>query len=413
MSGTTTAVTDRVTLKVAGYTFTQFSDLTIERDLENVAGRFSVTALDQNRIAASLAAQIGEPPSIPVRLLAGEACELLIDGETVLVGWIDKVNGKWTGKDIGFQFTGRDKTGDLVDCAAFPTGPAELRGMNALQIAQLVCKPFGIPVTADVDPGAPFPVLATQPHENALPFLEKTMRQRALLLTSDGVGGLKLTRGGSTRAAAPLRIGELIQEAEWEHDETERFGDYYVKGQTPLNRTGTGAPLTTTVTPLSAPPAPPSTPGTATATEQQAVVMTGHAIDPEVKRYRPTVRMVRTQSGMSTVQEQAEWAARVAKGKADRLTYDVLDWRAGLNNALWLANQVTAVYDPYAGIDQDMLICGVSFQFGEKQGLRTKLRVVGRAAYDLIDLPVRRRGSSRQTTPAGPLTTTVSPLTAP
>ena len=116
--------TDRVTLKVAGYIFRQFTDLTIERDLQNIAGRFEVTCIDEQRIAQSLATQIGQPPAIAVRLLEGQACELAIDGETVLLGWTDRVGGKWDGEQIRFRFAGRDKTGDLVDCAALPYGPS-------------------------------------------------------------------------------------------------------------------------------------------------------------------------------------------------------------------------------------------------------------------------------------------------
>ena len=84
--------------------------------------------------------------------------------------------------------------------------------------------------------------------------------------------------------------------------------------------------------------------------------MTGHARDPEITRYRPHVRLTRSQSGMSSTQEQAEWAVRVARGMAQSLTVTVLDWRAGADRVLWKPNQLAAVYDPYSGTDKDMLI---------------------------------------------------------
>jgi len=399
--------TDRVTLKAAGYVLRQFIEAKIERDLQNIAGRFSVTCLDAQRLAQSLPAQIGQPPTIPVRLLAGHACELAIDGETVLLGWIDKVTGEWSGEHIRFRFEGRDKTGDLVECAALPNGPSELRNVDLLSAAKTVCQPFGITPKADVDIGAPFRVLALYPHETALSFLEKGARQRAVLLVSDGVGGLLLTRGGSTRGPAPLRIGELIQDSEWHHDHAHRFSDYFVKGQTAPNRAGTAAPLTSTAVPFGG--TPPATPGPATAKEKAAVAMTGHAVDPEITRWRPTVRMVRSQSGMSSVQEQAEWALRVARGQADHLEYTVLDWRA--NGALWRPNQVVPVWDPYAGVDRDMLIAGVTYEFSEK-GARTKLRLVGVTAYDRIDEAERRKHRHGHQTAQQQLTTAAAPIQA-
>lgn len=380
--------TDRVALKIAGFQFRRSTEVTIERDLQNIAGRFNVTCIDQQRIAQSLPAQPGQGLPFPVKLLAGQACELAIDGEAVLVGYIGRPGGKWSGSELAFRFCGRDKVGDLVDCAGLPNGPSEFRNVDLLSIATKICTPFGITVRKDVDIGAPFRVLALYPHETGLSILEKGARQRSVLLVSDGVGGLLLTRGGSSRGPAPLRIGELIQESNWEHDHDHRFSDYFVKGQTAPNRAGSSAPLTSTVTPTGA--APAATPGAATAKEKANVAMLGHAIDPEITRWRPTVKMIRTQSGMSSVQEQAEWALRVARGQADRIEYTVLDWRAP-NGQLWRPNQVVPVWDPYAGIDGDMLIAGVTYRFNERDGARTSLRLVGVTAYDRVNATVRRR----------------------
>lgn len=404
------AVTDRVTMQVGGFTLTSFSDVTIERDLQQIAGRFTLKCLDQARLAAALQAYIGQTPDVPP-LKAGDPCTIALDGDPVLIGYIDKPHFHWTSTQIDAEFTGRDRTGDLVDCAALPDGPTEFRNAGLLAVANTVCAPSGIPVRTDVDLGAPFTCLALHPHQTGMEFLESASRQRSALLTSDGVGGLLLTQGGKTRGPAPLRMGENIQEGEAEFDWEHRFSDYYVRGQTTKNRTGVAAPLTDAVTPLSSAPAPPSTPGTNSAAEAAAIVMTGHVTDPEVTRWRPTVRMTRSQSGMSTAQEQAEWMLRVARGQSESLHYKVLDWRAGPANALWLPNQVVAVYDPYAGIDKDMLIAGCEYHFGA-EGLFTMLRLVGVTAYDRIDEADRRKSKAPASAKNSPLTSAPTPLSA-
>ena len=406
--------TSRMKLTVGGQVFTNFIDVTIERDLQNIAGRFNVVAVDQARLAAAFPAKGAKPPAPPAPLQAGLAATLAIDADTVLTGYLERVSWRQTATDITFRFTGRDKTGDLVECAAMPNGPAEFHGMTLLQVAQQVCQPFGISVKADVDVGAPFDRLALHPHDTALSCLEKAARQRSTLLVSDGVGGLLLTRGGTTRGPNPLRIGELIQEAEGDVDWSHRFSDYFVKGQTAKSRLGTAPALTSSVTPLAATPPVASVPATASAAEASAIMMTGHAIDPDITRWRPRVIMVRTQSGMSTVQEQAEWALRVAKGQANTLIYTVLDWRAGKSKTLWRPNQLVAVFDPFAGINGDMLIAGVTFRYSE-DGMTTRLRLVGTTAYDLTNLPAkgRTRSTGGKTSSAAPLTSTVTPLTAP
>lgn len=373
-------------MKTNGVIFTDFLSVQVARDLQNISGTFLLECIDQVRLKQALAALLDPPPGAVV-LDAGQKIEIAIDGETVLIGWIDRLHLFWDGNTIHCRIDGRDKTGDLVDCS-LPELPAEFRGIDLLAVAKKVCERFGIPVKADVDVGAPFDKLSRHPHETALAFLEKAARQRAVLLTSDGVGGLLLTQGGKTRAPAPLRIGENMADVEFDRDWTRRFSDYYVVGQTSRKHRGTPAfdadstPDTTV---------PDDEPGTDSDAEGKTILMTGHAVDPEVKRWRPTVLTTRTQSGMSTTQEQAEWALRVARGQSEGLRISALDWRDGPRNELWRPNARCAVFEPYSGTNRDMLIAGVRYAY-TADGSRTQLRLVGLTAYDRINESERQRG---------------------
>ena len=70
------------------------------------------------------------------------------------------------------------------------------------------------------------------------------------------------------------------------------------------------------------------------------------------------------------------------------------------------------MWDPYAGIDKDMLIAGCDYGFSES-GLVTKLRLVGVTAYDRINESVRGKSRAPARAAQGPLTSTVTPLSAP
>jgi prophage tail gpP-like protein len=166
----------------------------------------------------------------------------------------------------------------------------------------------------------------------------------------------------------------------------QRFSDYYVKGQTSRNVIRkTQTPLLIDATdPTSGLSFPIETTTTATTTESVAAIMTGHAIDPEITRYRPTVRMVKTQAGAASVQVQADWGLRIAKGMGETLQYKVLDWRAGDANALWLPNSLSKVSDPYAGVNKDMLISGLTYCFDDS-GEYTQLELAGPSAFDRIN----------------------------
>jgi prophage tail gpP-like protein len=378
--------TRRMVLKVGGLVLSRWVSGQVSRNLRDIAGSFTFQYRDSGREALSFDLDLDPFPRFPT-VLAGQACQVLIDGTPVLTGWIDEVDASWSGSSLSCQITGRDKTGDLVDCAAAPNGPVEWRNLNTLQIAQRICAPFGIAVRADVDVGLSFPVFGIDADELALSATEKAARQTALLVMSDGVGGLLLTRGGNSRAPAPLTRPGNIQDGGRKSSFAERFSDYYVKGQT--NRSVIRHHQVPLMTHGYAPDGlvfPIELSTDATTTESVSAVMTGHAVDPEITRYRPTVRMVKTQSGAATVQQQADWGLRVAKGMGETLNYTVLDWRAGSAGGLWLPNSLSKVTDPYAGIDKDMLISGVTYQFDES-GAVTKLELAGRTAFDRIDEP--------------------------
>jgi prophage tail gpP-like protein len=382
-----------ISVKIADQTFTQIVAMQVERDLQEIAGTFELTIVDEARLKACLPNAIGIPTTnAPVK--AGQPITIMVDAEPILVGWIERPRLIWKSGQIGMVVRGRDKTGDLVECAALPTGPTEFHGLDLLAVANKVCSPFGIPVKKDVDIGAPFERLSKFKHQTALTFLESASRQRSVLLTSDGVGGLVLTRGGSTRAPSDLVIGDNIQEVDAEFDWTHRFSHYYVTQDSAKVRTGSPA-LDSTVVPLGSTTVS-STPGNASAAEAPSIGAVGLAIDPEVTRYRPTVRLTRSQSGMSTVQEQAEWMARVSKGQSEQIKLTALEYRTGPKNTLWRPNQVANVSEPYSGLNKDMLIAGVRFVLDE-QGRRTIMRICGVTAYDRINEADRHRGHKQQT----------------
>jgi prophage tail gpP-like protein len=387
--------TRRIAVYVAGQIFNKWMKVSIKRDLKEISGSFELEYIDEGRLAGTLSTLISPPPYFQA-IKAGMKVRITIDDETVLVGFVGEISGTIDeeGNAITAKITGKDICGDLVDCAASPNGPAEWKNITLTQFATGICQPFGIGVLAQTDVGAPFPVLAISPHDKAMPAMEKAARQRGVLLVSDGVANLLLTTAGSTRAPDQVKLGYNIVKNEFKDSWEKRYSDVYVKGQTARangNYQGVDAVLTPTTTPGTG-TAPAAS---ATSAESAGIIMTGHAQDPEITRWRPDVRMVNTQSGSSTVQEQAEWHVRVDRGLGHKNSYTVVDWRAGPSAALWRPNQVTAVYDPYAGIDEDMLIEGVDYLYDE-QGSRTLLHLVGATAYDRINEPARKQPRHQQ-----------------
>jgi prophage tail gpP-like protein len=385
--------TRRVTLLINGKQLSSWTRVRIVRGLHEICGSFELEYIDAGRDAeTSNAYQTNAADFAPLE--AGAHVQLLIDGEAVLVGWIDKIKLKQTAELLHAGASGRDICGDLVDCAALPNGPADFTNITVDVFTETVCAPFKIGVQVQTDVGAPFPKLSVTPHEKAMPSIEKFCRQRSILVVSDGVANVLLTTAGSTRAPDQIQVGVNVYEADYDQDNSKRFSDVFVKGQT-SGANGNHASVPAPITPATAPGV--DAPGEeAEEAEASGIVMTGHAQDTQITRWRPDVRMVKTQSGSSTVQEQAEWHVRVDRGTATKTAYKVLDWRAGTANALWRPNQLTAVYDPFAEIDCDMLIEQVEYLYSEKEGAVTMLRIVPPAAYERINESSRQQSRHGQ-----------------
>lgn len=398
--------TRRVALRVDGASHDWWTAIEIVRDLSDISGGFQI---DLHDVARARRAFPGPTPAAPPTAIeAGMPCELAIDGEVVLVGHVDDLKISWSDTDLRIGVAGRDRTGDLVDCAAAVDGPVEWRGLTLEEIARRICAPFGIDVRAETDVGPPFALFGIEVAERAMEAIERGCRQRGILAVSDGVGGLVLTRGGTRRAPGKLSIPGNVQQAAINRSWKDRFSEYLVKGQTRPPRAGPAA-LDGAAAPLA--PDAPAAARPRQAEERAAILMTGRARDAEVTRHRPTVRLAKTQSGGATVQTQAEWQMRVARGQAETLTYSVRDWRAGPERRLWRPNELATVDDPMAGILGDMLITAVTYRYSEQDGTLAELRLTGPEAFDLLpEAEDERPATRRRRDAARPLDGTARPL---
>lgn len=386
----------RVTMTLGDEPLEEIISAEITRDLEEISGSFRVECLDMGRMEAARPAWwrfgVMRGPVQP-----GERVVLALDGEVVLVGWLDRVEVNYGPDKVSMMLIGRDVTGDLVDCAAAPDGPAEYLNLTLTDLCARICAPYGITVTADVDVGAPFPKFGIEPGETAMSAIEKACRQRAVLAVGDGVGGLLLTRGGTGKAPEPLIFGGNVATMDATFDHAARFSDYICKGQ---GARASGPPaMDRTASPLTA-AAPERRPTpTSPAGNRPAVVMTGRVQDPAVTRYRPTVLMAKTQSGGASVQEQADWKMRTARAQSEHLRVTVDGWRGGGDYGmtedgrptgedarLWRINERALVDDPLSGASAELLVAGLTWRYS-KEGARTELRLCGCDAFDVLIEP--------------------------
>lgn len=357
----------------------------ITRDLEQLSGSFRVEVLDRARFFAARPAW-WQPKPTRGMVTPAERIEVALDGDVVLIGWVEAVEVNYGPDKVAITFQGRDVTGDLVDCAASADGPHEYRNLTLTELVERICRPYGIAVRAEVDVGAPFTRFAIEVGETAISAIEKACRQRAVLAVSDGVGGLVLTRGGTAPAPASLVFGANIQTMDATFDWAERFSLYIVRGQAERPQAQgivDAAPITPAAPPATAAPAARRPGPTSPAGERPRIALTGRAEDPAIGRYRPTVAMAKTLSGGVSIQDQADWMMRTARAKSDALRVAVPYWRAGEEDRLWRCNERVVVDDPLSGVSHELLIAGITWRWDDGAA-RTEFRLCGCDAFDIL-----------------------------
>lgn len=341
-----------VQLLAGGSAYGGWKSVQVQLGMEQMAGQFTV-GLSERWAGQEVDRQVP----------AGARCEVQIDGETVITGWVDGLRQALDSGRRAVEISGRDATADLVDCSAV-AGAGQWRGRRIEQIAAELCAPFGVQVVAEVDTGKPLPSYALQEGETVFEALERAARLRALLLTSDGTGRLVITRAGQRRAPTALVMGENIVGIEVRTDMRDRYSAYTAKGQMPGTDTTNGA---------------------------AAAQLRALATDEGVRRHRPLVLTADAPDAGATLQQRAAWEANVRAARSVEVAVVVQGWRHAAG--LWRPNTLVRVEAPAVRLEQDMLLSAVQYALDER-GTLCELRLTRPEAYTL--LPVREPAEAVQ-----------------
>jgi len=337
----------KAVLLVNGKEYAGWQSVRVTRSLEQVAGSFSLGVTDIWD-AWSQSSGMGS-------IKEGDFCQVQFGGETIINGTVDDRSVSYDKENHSISITGRDATGDLVDCSVVPT---QIKGQTLLQIAQQVCKPFGIPALSNVDIGAVFGNRTFEPGQLCFELLSSLAAHRGLLLVSDTLGNLVITKPSQNRSAGALVFGENILACNGTASMRDRYRDYAVRHDTPQSDGLSGEAAT-------------------------QIKATAH--DRGVLRYRPLTIQA---DDATDLQKKVLFERNVRAAKAKPLTYTVAGWLAD-DFTLWKENTVVSITDPHQQppLDKtDMLISTVSF-IRDESGTRTEISVVAQGAFDVLAAP--------------------------
>ncbi|OUI85734.1 hypothetical protein HK19_06105, partial [Acetobacter persici] len=97
----------------------------------------------------------GDAPEF-ARVREHDPVTIKLRGEVILKGYVDNIQLRMADSQLEAIISGRDMTGDMVDCCSNPTGPGEYRQIDLVSVVGKLASPYGIAVQSEIDPGAPF-----------------------------------------------------------------------------------------------------------------------------------------------------------------------------------------------------------------------------------------------------------------
>lgn len=330
-------------LKVNGAFYGGWTRLAITRSIEQIAGTFDLEVTER---------WPGVDLARPIK--PGETCQVLLNGQPVITGHVDEIEPSISVDSHSLRISGRDKTGDLVDCSAiYKTG--QWGNVKIDGIAHDLLRPFGIKTVVETDVGSAFGSYKIQEGETVFECLDRAARMKALLLTSNAEGDLVITRAGKEVVPARLTEDDNILNAGAQFSWKERFSSYKIKGQDRGSDERSGVAV---------------------------AHVTSEVTDDVINRYRPLIVLSESHDHGATLRDRAEWERNVRFGRANRGTITVQGWRMA-DGELWQPNKLVRCVVPSLYLDADMLIVGCAYTLDEG-GTRTTLTICRRQAFELF-----------------------------
>lgn len=285
-----------------------------------------------------------ESPSQIIATPGKDQCKVYIGADLAITGWIDRYEIVTAPNQHEVTITGRGLCEDLVDCSADLAHSPDIKNgyvnaANILDLAQKLCKPFGINVRlAASDPGREIPGFQVAMGETVYEVLERVARYTGFLVYEDETGTLVLDRVGTMQMASGFQMPGNIEAAASLLSADQRYSVYTVV-QTAISQFSD-------VNPMSG--------------------LLAEVTDQTLPRHRPLI-IVSEQviPGRNFAQERANWelARRIGRSQALRLTCD--SWRDAAGQ-LWQPNKLASIEaPPHKLVGQNWIIGTVTFRKGQ------------------------------------------------
>jgi prophage tail gpP-like protein len=320
-----------IELVVNGSRYGFWESLSVSQSLDAISAGFSIN---------TLAPQTTE--TLPLK--RGDACQLRVNQQTLISGFIDKKSIRHGISGTQWTFEGRDATGDLADCSI--EGQVQFQKQSLANIVQTLVKPYGISVDVETDGDFAHEAITLEANTSILEALKQMASARGVLLIPNGRGGLRITRNNFPNSAYGIKEGVNYIEGNFSEDGSQLYSEIKVLSQD--KKQG----------------------------KHSAIVK-----DSSVRRHRPLVIKTQQQGSQAEALRMAQWELATRRAKATQLSLSVAKW-VKEDGTLWRVGERIPVDVPSLKVKGVYVVADASFAYGN-DGSKVDLTLEEPVAYEL------------------------------
>jgi prophage tail gpP-like protein len=349
-----------LSLNIGGTAYEGWTGVSVTLSMENLSGSFQLTLTDPSGSGAAT-------------IRPNDPCTVLINGQVVITGYVDKVTPSFDAESHQLVVTGRDKAGDLVDSSVV-NGTGQYKNQKIDAIVKKVAEPFGIEVENKVGSTKKLETFNVDQGATGLETIQKLAKRGGFLVVSNGKGGIQITRAGTETMGTALVQGQNILAANCDYDASKKHSEYHVKGQKQGRDNDSVKKIA----------------------HNKAIVENEFT-----NRYRPLLIIDDGQSDETSVKDRAKWEAAIRQAKATKAEITVVGWQENPGSgSIWGINRLVKVESSLLGMNDTMLISSVNFTLDEN-GELAKITVTPPSAYssmsgDKISKPKGKAGEKSE-----------------
>lgn len=339
---------DDLTLTIGKVNWVGWQRVQLTRSMDTVPANFDVVVTEKY-------------PRLPdINIKPGDECSVKIGSDLVLTGYIDRYEVVISAREHTVHISGRSKSADLVDCAAFVGGQdpnAEKYAVDGSvrEIIEKLAAAYSIHVTAQAGDGPNITGFAINFGETPWEIIDRFTKIAAMVAYDMPDGSLMLAQAGDEKMASGFEQGVNVEQAQVQFSMDQRFS-IYEGFQTPSAIFSMGGGGTT----------PP-----------QAIER-----DEGVPRFRKRIIVseLPAPGGGLLVQKLVEWEKNRRWGRSQAVTVTCDSWRDTSNN-LWAPNHSAPVNIPAVKISNVTWIIGTVTYSKDERGRHAAVVLMPKEAF--------------------------------